>query len=396
MTAPTPTRLPEAEWRAREAAHQERADAFTSGWRERAGTAVTHPVDDFLFTYYPLRPGLLRRWHPGAGVVLEGASEEARASWKWYVSEGGPDARAASSATPTPTALSVDAAAFAAANERSIRFIVSLLLATAARPANLACFGLHEWAMVYRADEPGGQTEGALPAPTQPSATQPGAQPATQPAAKPPTQPSATQPAATHPGAQPATQPSATTNKPATQHPTGAGRRHDVPLRLGQAATDAVVEAPRISCSHFDAFRFFTPDAIPLNRLQPTRESQPQLEQPGCLHAGMDVYKWATKLGPIVPGELLLDCFELARDIRQLDMRASPYDLGEWGYAPVPIETAEGKAFYAREQRGFAERGNVLRERLVAAAALALDAAADPAPAPTHGAPTHSAPSPAL
>ena len=358
MTAPTPTRLTEAEWRAREAAHQARADAFTSGWRERAGTAVTHPVDDFLFTYYPLRPGLLRRWHPGAGVVLEGASEEARATWKWYVREGGPD----SSTTPTPTAVSVDAAAFAAANERSIRFIVSLLSATAARPANLACFGLHEWAMVYRADEPGGQTEGALPAPTQPSATQP---------------------AATHPAAKPATQPSATTNNPATPHPTGAGRRHDVPLRLGQAATDAVVEAHRISCSHFDAFRFFTPDAIPLNRLQPTRESQPQLEQPGCLHAGMDVYKWATKLGPIVPGELLLDCFELARDIRQLDMRASPYDLGDWGYEPVPIETAEGKAFYAREQRGFAERGNVLRERLVAAAALALDAAADSAPAPT-------------
>ena len=28
-----------------------------------------------------------------------------------------------------------------------------------------------------------------------------------------------------------------------------------------------------------------------------------------------------------VPGELMLDAFELARDIRELDMRASPYDL---------------------------------------------------------------------
>ena len=381
MPAPTPTRLPEAEWRALEAAHQARADAFTSGWRERAGTAVTHPVDDFLFTYYPLRPGLLRRWHPGTGVVLEGASDEPRASWKWYVSEGGTDSSAASSSTQHPAGISVNAAAFAAANERSIRFIVSLLSATAARPANLACFGLHEWAMVYRADEPGAQPTDAEPAAqaaTQPADAQPAA---TQPAA----QPGPAQSAATQPQANATTQPQTHPTTP-TPTPTGGGRRHDVPLRLGQAATDAVVEAHRISCSHFDAFRFFTPDAIPLNRLQPTRESQPQLEQPGCLHAGMDVYKWATKLGPIVPGELLLDCFELARDIRQLDMRASPYDLGDWGYAPVPIETAEGKAFYAREQRGFAERGNVLRERLVAAAALALDAAADLAPAPTHGA----------
>ena len=26
-----------------------------------------HPVDDFLFEYYPNRPSLLRRWHPGLG-----------------------------------------------------------------------------------------------------------------------------------------------------------------------------------------------------------------------------------------------------------------------------------------------------------------------------------------
>jgi hypothetical protein len=135
-----------------------------------------------------------------------------------------------------------------------------------------------------------------------------------------------------------------------------------------------VVESHRISCTHFDAYRFFTPDALPLNRTTVngaplTRESQPFLEQPGCLHAGMDVYKWATKLGPLIPGELLLDCFELARDIRQLDMRASPYDLGDWGYVPVAIETAEGKAEYSRQQSLFAERGNALRLRVVDAVA---------------------------
>ena len=52
--------------------------------------------------------------------------------------------------------------------------------------------------------------------------------------------------------------------------------------------------------------------------------------------------------------------------IRTLDMEASPYDLSAWGYAPVPIETADGKAEYVRRQRAFAERGQALRERLLA------------------------------
>ena len=32
----------------------------------------------------------------------------------------------------------------------TVRFIAGLLRATASRPARLNCFGLHEWAMVYR------------------------------------------------------------------------------------------------------------------------------------------------------------------------------------------------------------------------------------------------------
>jgi hypothetical protein len=62
-----------------------------------------------------------------------------------------------------------------------------------------------------------------------------------------------------------------------------------------------------------------------------------------------------------------MDCFDLAREIRELDMRASPYDLSALGYAPVPIETAAGRAEYAAQQRGFAERGQLLRTRLLAA-----------------------------
>ena len=133
----------------------------------------------------------------------------------------------------------------------------------------------------------------------------------------------------------------------------------------GRQGTDAVVEAHPVRCTHFDAFRFFTPSAVPLNRLQPTRATQPELEQPGCLHATMDLYKWALKLGPATPGELVADCFELAADVRTLDMRASPYDLRDDGYEPVAIETPEGKAAYVAAQRGFAERGAALRARLL-------------------------------
>ena len=122
-----------------------------------------------------------------------------------------------------------------------------------------------------------------------------------------------------------------------------------------------------MSCSHVDAFRFFTPTARPLNTLQPTRDQQVALEQPGCLHAGMDCYKWAYQLVPLVPSELVMDCFDLARDIRVLDMRASPYDLSALGYEPVPIETREGKAEYVDAQRGFTVRSQALRRRLLEA-----------------------------
>jgi hypothetical protein len=79
----------------------------------------------------------------------------------------------------------------------------------------------------------------------------------------------------------------------------------------------------------------------------------------------MDLYKWAYKLAPMAPAELVADCFELARDIRVLDMRASPYDLGALGYTPVRIETPEGKRDFAEQQRAFTERAAPLRERLV-------------------------------
>ena len=79
----------------------------------------------------------------------------------------------------------------------------------------------------------------------------------------------------------------------------------------------------------------------------------------------MDLYKWAYKLSPATPGDLLADCFTLAADVRELDMRASPYDLTDLGHPPVRIETTAGRAEYARAQSGFARRAAPLRDRLI-------------------------------
>jgi len=278
-------------WRDDERRHHERVDPLLAGHRERAARGEKHPVEDFLFTYYALRPAQLRRWHPGAGVLLPGAEDGERAGWREHrvVRSPGPD---------DATGVTLDVEAWLARRGDAVRHLRDLLAATTSRPPQLGCFGLHEWAMVYR-----------LPA--------------------------------------------------------DDVRHASWPLRLGAEGTDAVVESQRIRCTHHDAFRFFTAAAQPLNVVQPRREDQVALEQPGCLHATMDLYKWAYKLLPAVPSALVVDAFELARDVRSLDMRASPYDLRALGHEPVRIETAEGRAAYVEEQRAFAVRGAGLRAELL-------------------------------
>ena len=145
---------------------------------------------------------------------------------------------------------------------------------------------------------------------------------------------------------------------------TDAVRHAEVPLRLPPETVAAVVEAQPVVCTHFDAFRFFTPEARPHNRHQPTREAMPALEQPGCLHTNMDLYRWAYKLDPWVPSRLVADAFLLACRIREVDMRASPYDLRAAGLEPIAIETPEGRRAYRQHQQRFAEDAAPLRARL--------------------------------
>jgi hypothetical protein len=278
--------LPVSSWHAARAAHEARVDRWIEPHLARRRARQAHPVEDFLFTYYAQRPAALRRWHPGFGVVLEEGEDYLGLKGYVEVSTGA----AARSAT-----VSLD---HVASQARFVRGLHNLLTATESRPPQLGCFGMHEWAMVYRLS---------------PSDV----------------------------------------------------RHSSWPLRLGHDGTDEVVERHKITCSHFDAFRFFTEEARPRNTLAPGRDDRAAFEQPGCLHAGMDLYKHAFRLTPMVPSDLVADCFDLAHDIRALDMRASPYDLSELGYEPVRVETPEGKQEYVAAQRAFAERGRPLRRRLI-------------------------------
>jgi hypothetical protein len=276
----------ERDWLPRAAAHEARVDAWLQPHLERRRRGEKHPVEDFLFDYYHHSPAQLRRWSPGLGPRLDGPEALRRYAdlADWVLTADG------HGVTPDP--------ARAARHQGRCSDASRLLRATAGRAPAYGCFGLHEWAMVYR-----------LPA--------------------------------------------------------DAVRHEQLPLRLGSARTDAVVEAHPLRCTHVDAFRFFTPEAVPRNATTPTRQGQSRDEQPGCLHAGMDLYRWAALLGPFVASELVADCFAHAREIRAVDMRASPYDLSELGYPAIQVETAEGRAEYVRHQRDFAERGEALRTRLI-------------------------------
>ena len=295
-----PTSLRTCQWQARERTHRARVDEFTAAHRDRVRRGETHPVWDFLFTYYNLRPRHLRVWHPGYGTALDGAAARSYLRRCGYVAT-------ADGVTVGITHLR--------ARVGTVRFVADLLGATAARSPVFGCFGMHEWAMVYR---------------------------------------------------------------------TEVVRHGGVPLRLGARGTDAVVESMPLRCSHFDAYRFFTPAAEARTEIKPTRSTQRDWEQPGCLHANMDLYKWCAKLVPLVDSDLLMDCLEVAAAARELDMRASPYDLSGYGFEPITVEEPAGRADYARRQGEIAQRAAPLRAALLARCEQLLaretDAAAESAP----------------
>ena len=270
------------DWRARRDAYRERVQPWVADRVCRSSRQVAHPVYDFLFEYYSFRPSYLMRWSPGVNVRLAGAAADDPDWRSWF--------------RPCTGGRVLSAASFPARRVAFLHWVVAYLEATGTRDPFLGCFGLHEWAMVYR--------------------------------------------------------------DPAVRH-----RR--VPLRLSRDETDAVVEGSVLCCTHFDAYRFFSRDAIPRNRLALARAATLAHDQPGCVHVSMDLYKWAYTIAPYLASEVIADSFELAVAARELDMRASPYDLRAFGFDAIPIETREGRDRYVAGQRELHRRANPVRERVL-------------------------------
>jgi len=278
------TVLTRDEWRELRAIHRQIVEPWVNPRLARRSLGQTHPVDDFLFEYYPVSPNKLLTWHPGFGVVLDASDEDIEAfpSSIYELADGCIQIR--------DTWLTPRAPRAAQTHE--------FLKVTGQRPARTGCFGLHEWAMVLGPEEV---------------------------------------------------------------------RHSSWKLRLSQDEIRATIDEVGLKCTHFDAFRFFTPTAVPLNPIQLTRDDQIEFDQPGCLHANMDLYKYAQKFAPVVGSALVRDTFALAREIRTVDMQVAPYDLADLGVEPIRVESPEGRAEFARHQLAFAQRAVALRERLVAA-----------------------------
>ena len=265
------------------------ADAFL----KRRDTSEKHPVYDFLFTYYPCSPTKLKQWVPSFEEALS-VGDGAIPSYfneNWFETQNG--------------ISQLNKKRLQQSTINLCSFIEDLCKAISERTPRFGCFGLHEWAMVYRLSD--------------------------------------------------------------------EKRRHsDYRLRISPDALANFVESQNICCTHYDAYRFFTPEAKPLNLFKPTLDNRILNEQAGCLHANMDLYKWATKLWPWIGSDLIAKTFLLAVEGRELDMRASPYDLEEQGYPPIRIETEEGRKQYQQLQQQYTQKSLGLRQDLRAFCARLL------------------------
>ncbi|ADE54451.1 hypothetical protein [Coraliomargarita akajimensis] len=278
--------LSSEEWRQAARLHFTRAQEWTQPYRERRDKGQLHPIYDFLFIYYRISPGQLESWHPGVGVHLSDAQASDGFSSKHY--------------RHSETGCEIDPHLIPEKAILRLRQAHQLCSAVINRPPQFGCFGMHEWAMVYRGDSDGEIRHG-----------------------------------------------------------------EKLPLRVTQDTINHFVETQPIRCSHFDAFRFFTPSACQFNRVQPAKDSRLELEQAGCLHTNMDLYKLAGQCMPWVGSQLLWNCFQYAVKARQLDMQASAYDCSSLGFDSVPVETPEGRAIYKERQQALSAEAQKLRSELI-------------------------------
>lgn len=282
-----PSELSVSAWTQRAKKHTALVAPMADAFLKRRGLGIAHPVHDFLFTYYNCSPLKLKQWVPSIEENLI-VSDNVLDDYPWLNTYW---------FQLNDTILSLRRDLIRPTVRTHASFIENLLRNISKRPFRFGCFGLHEWAMVYKLPE--------------------------------------------------------------------ASLRHKgYSLRLSVRDLSNFVESQKICCSHYDAYRFFTEEARPLNTLNPLFETRLEMEQGGCVHANMDLYKWAIKLWPWIGADFIAKVFLLALQGRELDMRASPYDLSSEGYLPLCIETEEGRKQYQKEQQFLAENAIPLRDEL--------------------------------
>lgn len=80
---PTTTQsLTRAEWTDRMEEHEERARTWTDPHLARRSRGEKHPIWDFLFDYYSIRPAHVMRWHPGLHATLIDAADAPHTRWR--------------------------------------------------------------------------------------------------------------------------------------------------------------------------------------------------------------------------------------------------------------------------------------------------------------------------
>lgn len=124
------------EWLPRAIAHRVRVEGLSADVRTRKQHGISHPIDDFMWTYYSQRPTQFMRWHPGYVVRLDDAPEYARERG-YHVVDG----------------MAEVAPDFVAQRRAALKWILDLQLRIMDREPRFGCFGLHEWAMVYQLEQ---------------------------------------------------------------------------------------------------------------------------------------------------------------------------------------------------------------------------------------------------
>ncbi len=68
---------------------------------------------------------------------------------------------------------------------------------------------------------------------------------------------------------------------------------------------------------------------------------------------------------PWISSKTIREAFELAVETRVMDMKASPYDLRDFGLEPIKIETDEGRRKYMKKQKAIFEKSQPIRKQLI-------------------------------